>query len=171
MKKLILFILALTISISALAIPDFEGIDWGNTKEEVTKVLKNSKKYPSINPDTEVLILNISNQGVKNYKLFFKKNHLFKIRVSFDKEKIGKDEMKIIYKKLVLNLGNPVKTMPINEKITSSTIKGNYIQFSPDSKTNVYYVGVDTINKTGDMTDSNLYLEYLPASKDYAFEM
>lgn len=171
MKKLIIFILTLAISIAAFAIPNFDGINWGDTKESTSVILKNPQKYPSINPDIEILTSNTDNESVESYRFYFKNNKLFKIRVFFDKNTVGKDEMRKIYKKLVNSFGNPIEQMPINEKISSLTIRGNYIKFSPDLRTDIFFIGIDTLNKNGKMTDSNLYLDYLPASKNYKFEI
>ena len=82
------------------------------------------------------------------------------IRVVFDNETVGRDELKQIYDKLNSTLGASISNRRFEEKNKDYKLTGNYIKFIPDVATTVYYIGIDTIDKDGTMVESSLYLDY-----------
>lgn len=166
MKKIFLLILMTILSFSTFAIVDFNGLNWGDSKNAILPLFKDVKEEPSLKPNTEVLVARGNNENISNYKFYFKNNQLYKIRVCFNKETVGTNEIKGIFKKMTKNFGTPVSKAPINKKVSSYTLRGNYLKFIPDLSTDVYYIGVDTVNDLGKMTDSNLYLDYVASNQE-----
>ena len=160
MKKFLLLILTLVISISAFAIVDFKGVEWGNSKNAVAPMFNNIKPEPSADKNIQIYSASAKDENVKNYKLYFKNDHLYMIRVVFDNETVGRDELKQIYDKLNSTLGASISNRRFEEKNKDYKLTGNYIKFIPDAATTVYYIGIDTIDKDGTMVESNLYLDY-----------
>jgi len=108
-------------------------------------------------------------ENIKKYEFYLQNNALNKIRVVFDKESIGKRELQQIYNQLTTTIGVPVLKLPIYKEIDNLTLKGNTLKFVPDTQTLIYFTGIDTINELGKMTDSNLYLDYIPSQNEYIF--
>ena len=108
-------------------------------------------------------------ENIKKYEFYLQNNALNKIRVVFDKESIGKRELQQIYNQLTTTIGVPVLKFPIYKEIDNLTLKGNTLKFVPDTQTLIYFTGIDTINELGKMTDSNLYLDYIPSQNEYIF--
>lgn len=164
MKNIILgFLLLYSCS---FAIVDFEGIEWGDTKNDLTLIFPKLNNETSLNQNITILSAPEPKEGVKEYKFFFRDNSLYKIRVVFDKESTGRKEIQDIYQQLLKNVGSPVSKVPIDKKVDNLTLKGNSLKFIPDLSTNIYFNGVDTINEFGKMIDSNLYLEYINSNID-----
>ena len=161
MKKIIL--LFLTIYTFSFSIRDFNGINWGDSKENLSILFSNLKKEPSINENVNIFSVKNPKENIKKYEFYLQNNALNKIRVVFDKESIGKRELQQIYNQLTTTIGVPVLKLPIYKEIDNLTLKGNTLKFVPDTQTLIYFTGIDTINELGKMTDSNLYLDYIPS--------
>lgn len=165
MKKILL--LFFTIFSFSFSIVDFEGINWGDSKKNLELIFPKLQKEPSLNENIEILYIKEPKDFVEKYQFFLKNNSLFKIRVVFDKESVGKREIQDIYNTLLKNIGSPVLKTPINKKVDNLTLRGNSLKFIPDSTTNVYFNGIDTVDSLEKMIDSNLYLEYVDSSVEY----
>ncbi len=159
-KKFLMLLFILTLSFSAFAIVDFKGVDWGKSKNAVAPMFNNITSEPSIDKDITVYSASAKDENIKNYKLYFNKDRLYMIRVIFNNETVGRDQLKEIYDKLTSSLGASVSNRRIEKKVDNYKLRGNYIKFIPEAMTTVYYIGVDTIDDKGDMIDSNLYLDY-----------
>ena len=90
MKKIIL--LFLTIYTFSFSIRDFNGINWGDSKENLSILFSNLKKEPSINENVNIFSVKNPKENIKKYEFYLQNNALNKIRVVFDKESIGKRE-------------------------------------------------------------------------------
>ena len=91
MKKIIL--LFLTIYTFSFSIRDFNGINWGDSKENLSILFSNLKKEPSINENVNIFSVKNPKENIKKYEFYLQNNALNKIRVVFDKESIGKREL------------------------------------------------------------------------------
>ncbi|WP_294705525.1 hypothetical protein [uncultured Fusobacterium sp.] len=168
MKKIfLLFILIYNFSFS---IVDFQGINWGDNEKNLQLIFPKVIKEPSLNENITILAVPSPKDFVSKYQFFLKDNALYKIRVNFDKESVGKRELQDIYEQLLKNIGSPISKVPINKKIETLTLKGNSLKFIPDISTTVYFNGVDTINEYEKMIDSNLYLEYVDSTIEYEID-
>ena len=167
MKKIIL--LFLTIYTFSFSIRDFNGINWGDSKENLSILFSNLKKEPSINENVNIFSVKNPKENIKKYEFYLQNNALNKIRVVFNKESIGKRELQQISNQLTTTIGVPVLKLPIYKEIDNLTLKGNTLKFVPDTQTLIYFTGIDTINELGKMTDSNLYLDYIPSQNEYIF--
>lgn len=167
MKKIILFFL--TIYTLSFSIRDFNGINWGDSKDNLAILFPNLKKEPSINENINVLSVENPKENIKKYEFYLQNNTLNKIRVVFDKESIGKRELQQIYSQLTTTIGSPVLRLPIYKKIDNLILRGNTLKFVPDSQTLIYFTGVDTVTELGKMIDSNLYIDYIPSQTEYVF--
>ncbi len=165
MKKILL--LFFTIFSFSFSIVDFEGINWGDSKKNLELIFPKLEKEPSLNENIEILYIKEPKDFVEKYQFFLKNNSLFKIRVVFDKESVGKSQLQDIYSELLKNIGSPISKSPINEKVDDLTLRGNSLKFIPDLTTTLYFNGVDTIDKFDRMIDSNLYLEYIDSNIDF----
>lgn len=164
MKKIIfLFAIIFTTSFS---IVNFEGINWGDNKNDLSLIFANLIIEPSLNEDIEILSVSAPKEDVASYKFFLKDDSLYKIRVSFDKETVDKKQLQNIYTTLLKTIGSPTSKVPIEKKVDNLLLRGNSLKFIPDLSTNIYFNGVDTINEFGKMIDSNLYLEYVDSSTE-----
>ena len=161
MKKIILLFFTLILSFSSFAIVDFNGVNWNKPKASIVPLFPDLQEEPSIDPNIKIFSATASDKNISNYKFYFNNDKLYMIRVIFNKGKVKREQMKEIYSKLTSTLGKPLPTKIINKKIGNYTLRGNYIKFIPDGTTAVYYIGVDTIDNTGNMIDSNLYLDYV----------
>ena len=168
MKKIIL--LFLTIYTFSFSIRDFNGINWGDSKENLSILFSNLKKEPSINENMSIFSVENPKENIKKYEFYLQDNALNKIRVVFDKESIGKRELQQIYNQLTTTIGVPVLKLPIYKEIDNLTLKGNTLKFVPDISTNIYFNGIDTIDSFDKMIDSNLYLEYVNSTIEYEVE-
>lgn len=165
MKKL--FALFLIISSYSFSIVDFQGINWGDNKKDLQIIFPKLSKEPSFNENIEILSVNNPKELVSKYQFFLKNDSLYKIRVNFDKESVGRNEIQDIYNTLLKNIGSPILKTPINKKIDDLTLRGNSLKFVPDISTNIYFNGIDTIDSFDKMIDSNLYLEYVDSTGEY----
>lgn len=164
MKKI--FILFFTLCTLSFAIADFEGINWGDSKSDLNIIFNSLEKEPALEENVEIFSVNTPKDFVAKYQFFLKNNSLYKIRVVFDKENVGKSQIQDIYSRLLKDIGSPISKVPINKKIDDLTIQGNSLKFIPNLSTNLYLNGVDTIDEYGKMIDSNLYLEYVDSNID-----
>ena len=164
MKKIIL--LFFTIFTFSFGIVNFEGINWGDSKENIQLIFSKTYSEPAFEKNIEIISINSPKELVSKYQFFLKNNSLYKIRVLFDKESVGKKEIQNIYSKLLKDIGSPISKAPIDKKISDLILKGNSLKFIPNLSTNIYFNGVDTINEYGKMIDSNLYLEYIDSNID-----
>lgn len=164
MKKIILFFF--TIFTFSFAIVDFEGINWGDNKKNLELIFPKLQKETSLNENIQILSVNEPRDFVEKYQFFLKDNSLFKIRVVFDKESVGKTQLQDIYSRLLKDIGSPISKTPITKKVDNLTLRGNSLKFIPDLSTTIYFNGVDTVDEFDRMIDSNLYLEYIDSTKD-----
>lgn len=162
MKKI--FLLFLIICNFSFGIVDFEGINWQDNKQNLELIFPNLQKEPTLEKSIEILSVSAPRDYVAKYQFFLKNNSLFKIRVLFDKETVGKKQIQDIYSRLLNDIGSPISKVPINKKVDDLTLTGNSLKFIPDLSTTLYFNGVDTINEYGKMIDSNLYLEYIDST-------
>lgn len=162
MKKI--FLLFLIICDFSFGIVDFEGINWQDNKQNLELIFPNLQKEPALEKSIEILSVSSPRDYVAKYQFFLKNNSLFKIRVLFDKETVGKKQIQDIYSRLLNDIGSPISKVPINKKVDDLTLTGNSLKFIPDLSTTLYFNGVDTINEYGKMIDSNLYLEYIDST-------
>lgn len=160
MKKIITLILTFILSISALAIVDFQGVNWRDEKSAIEPMFKNLKEEPSFKASTQIFSVPAIDPHIKDYKFYFKDKQLYMIRITFNNQVVGREQIKTVYKKLTRTLGNPIARKQIDKKVDSLKLQGNYIKFAPDIDTAVYYIGLDTIDTDNNMIDSNLYLDY-----------
>lgn len=165
MKKLIL--LFFTVYALTFSIKDFNGINWGDSKENLTILFSNLKKEPSINGNINIFSVESPKENIKKYEFYLENNSLNKIRVVFDNETIGKKELQQIYQQLIDDIGAPTLKLPIYKEVDDLILKGNTLKFIPDTQTLIYFTGIDTINNLGKMIDSNLYLDYIPSQVEY----
>lgn len=165
MKKIIL--LFLIIFNFSFGIIDFQGINWGDSKKNLELIFPNLQKEPSLNETIEILSVSEPKDFIEKYQFFFNNNSLFKIRVVFDKESVGRSQLQDIYSRLLKDIGSPVSKTPISQKVDNLTLRGNSLKFIPDISTTIYFNGVDTIDKFNKMIDSNLYLEYIDSTKEH----
>lgn len=171
MKKILFLFLIVICSLPAFSIIDFEGINWKDSKSSIIPLFKNVQEEPSFSSGKEVLIASGDNENIQNYKFYFNDNQLYKIRVCFNKEKVKSNEIKGIYKKITKDFGPSLAKNTINKKIDSYTLRGNYLKFIPNLDTDIYYIGVDTLDENGNMIDSNLYLDYVDSRQKNNFEI
>ena len=159
MKKLIFLFLCLYNL--AFGIIDFPDINWGDNKSRLELIFPKLEKEISIDPSVEVFSFPKPNEGISKYSFYFVNDQLFKVEILFNKDVVGRDEVKQIYLDTVKKMGKNVDTKPINEKYGDITLTGNSMKFVPDIYTFVFLKGVDTLDKDKNMIDSQLILEYV----------
>lgn len=159
MKKLVFLFLCLYNL--AFGIVDFPDINWGDNKSKLEFIFPKLEKEVSIDPAVEVFSFPKPNDGISKYSFYFINDQLFKVEVLFNKDIVGRDEVKQIYLDTVKKMGKNVDTKPINEKYGDITLSGNSMKFVPDIYTFVFLKGVDTLDKNKNMIDSQLILEYV----------
>ena len=142
MKKIIFLFLCLYSL--AFGIVDFNEVNWGDSKSNLDLIFPKLKEEPSLYPDMKIYTFEKPNDNVSKYTFYFTNGRLFKIEVLFNKETVGRNEIKQIYDDLVQKMGKPISNI----------------------STSVYYKGVDTIDELGKMIDSNLIIEYVDATKE-----
>lgn len=170
-KKILCLLLICISSLPAFSIINFEGLNWKDNKNSIIPLFKNVQEEPSFLSEDEILVANGDNENIQSYKFYFNNNQLYKIRVCFNKEKVKSNEIKGIYKKITKDFGPSLAKNTINKKVDSYTLRGNYLKFIPSLDTDIYYIGVDTIDENGNMIDSNLYLDYVDSSQKNNFEI
>lgn len=163
MKKLIL-VFMLIISSLAFGIVDFPDINWKDSKSKLELVFPTLEKEISIDPNVQIYSFPKPNNGISKYSFHFINDQLFKIEVLFNKEVVGRNEVKQIYLDTVKKMGKNISTNPINEKYGDLTLTGNSMKFVPDIYTFVFLKGVDTLDKDKNMIDSQLILEYIDST-------
>ncbi len=163
-KIILLFFIAYTLTFS---IKDFNGINWGDSKENLSIIFSNLKKESSLNENIDIFSIENPKENVKKYEFYLQNDSLNKIRIVFDKKTIGKKELQQIYQQLISDTGAPTLKLPIYKEIDNLILKGNTLKFIPDTQTLIYFTGIDTINEFGKMVDSNLYLDYIPSQSQY----
>ena len=151
MKKLVFLFLCLYNL--AFGIVDFPDINWGDSKSRLELIFPKLEKEVSIVPKP--------NDGISKYSFYLLNNQLFKVEILFNKDVVGRDEVKQIYLDTVKKMGKNVDIKPINEKYGDLTLSGNSMKFVPDIYTFVFLKGVDTLDKDKNMIDSQLILEYV----------
>ena len=167
MKKA--FLLFLIIYISSFSIKDFNGINWGDTGNDLSIIFPKIEKEPTLDENTTILSVEDPKENIEKYQFYLVNDSLTKIRVVFDKEKIGTRQLQNLYQRLLKDIGSPVLKFPISKDVDNFHLKGNTIKFIPDSETIIYFTGLDSIDELGKMFDSNLYLDYIPAQSNYDF--
>lgn len=164
MKKIIFLFLCLYSL--AFGIVDFNEVNWGDSKSSLDLIFPKLKEEPSLYPDMKIYAFEKPNDNVSKYTFYFSNGRLFKIEVLFNKETVGRNEIKQIYGDLVQKMGKPISKNPIDQKFNGLTLRGNSLKFVPNISTSVYYKGIDTIDEVGKMIDSNLIIEYVDATKE-----
>lgn len=167
MKKIFLFFLV--VYISTFSIKDFNGINWGDSSSDLNLIFPKMTKEPTLDENTVILSVREPREDVKEYQFYLTNDSLNKIRVVFDKDRIGSSELQDIYQKLIKEVGSPVLKLPISKDIDNLHLKGNSLKFVPDTETVIYFTGIDSIDEFGKMFDSNLYLDYIPSQSKYEF--
>ena len=162
MKKLIFLFLCLY-NLS-FGIVDFADINWGDSKAKLDLVFPKLQEETAIYPGEKIYSFPNPNNGISKYSFHLLEDRLFKVRIVFNKEAVGKSEVKQIYADTVAKMGKNISTTPINEEYGDLKLTGNSMKFIPDIYTFVYLKGVDTIDKDGMMIDSELMLEYVDSA-------
>ena len=167
MKKIIL--LFLSIYTLTFSIKDFNGINWGDTQNDLSILFSNLIKEPTVDENITIFSVENPKEDIKKYQFYLTNDSLNKIRIVFDKETIGSTQLQQIYQQLLSDIGSPVLKLPISRKIGDFSLRGNTLKFIPDSETVIYFTGLDSIDEFGKMFDSNLYLDYIPSQIEYDF--
>ena len=95
MKKLIFLFLCLYNL--AFGIVDFPDINWGDNKSRLELIFPKLEKEISIDPSVEVFSFPKPNEGISKYSFYFVNDQLFKVEILFNKDVVGRDEVKQIY--------------------------------------------------------------------------
>ena len=164
MKKIIFLFLCLYNL--TFGIVDFNEVNWGDSKTNLDLIFPKLKEEPSLYADMKIYSFEKPNDLVSKYTFYFTNEKLFKIEVLFDKETVGRNEIKEIYDNLVKKMGKPISKNPIDQNFNGINLRGNSLKFVPNISTSVYYKGIDTVNDLGKMIVSNLVIEYVDATKE-----
>lgn len=104
MKKIIFLFLCLYSL--AFGIVDFNEVNWGDSKSSLDLIFPKLKEEPSLYPDMKIYAFEKPNANVSKYTFYLTNGRLFKIEVLFNKETVGRNEIKQIYDDLVQKMGN-----------------------------------------------------------------
>ncbi len=155
-----ILILFLCMYISTFSIVNFESLKWNDKVFDIILSYPSIQKQESFSEGIEIYKLDNPVPNVANYKFYLESGRLYRIDVTFDNEKVDRNQVRKIYDTLVKDMGEPVAKDKIDEKLINTSLRGNSVTFSPDDKTVIYFKGIDTLDKKGNMIKSNLIVEY-----------
>ena len=159
MKKIIvLFLCMYTFSFSVV---DFETLRWSDKIFDIMLAYPGVHEEDSFQNGIEVYVLDNPEINVDSYKFYLVDGSLYKIDIIFDPEQVDTTvKIRDIYNNITSKFGDPIAKQPISQDLITTKLSGNSQTFKPDNETIIFFKGVDTLTKEGDMISSTLLLEY-----------
>ncbi len=143
------------------SIVDFKKLNWNDKVFDIMFAYPGVHEEKSFQEGVEVYVLDNPRDSVASYKFHLIDGNLYKIEIIFDNEKVDTtSKIRDIYDTLVSKMGEPLYREPINRDLLTTKLTGNSQVFRPDRETMVFFKGIDTLDKDGNMIDSKLLIEY-----------
>lgn len=143
------------------SIVDFKKLNWNDKVFDIMFAYPGVHEEKSFQEGVEVYVLDNPRDSVASYKFHLIDGSLYKIEIIFDNEKVDTtSKIKDIYDTLVSKMGEPLYREPINRDLLTTKLTGNSQVFRPDRETMVFFKGIDTLDKDGNMIESKLLIEY-----------
>ncbi len=142
------------------SIVDFENLRWNDKVFDIMLAYPGVHEEKSFQEGVEIYVLDNPRDYVASYNFYLIDGSLYKIEIIFDNERVGRSEVRDIYDTLVSKMGDPIAKEPINRNLVTTKQTGNSQVFRPDRESMVFFKGIDTLDKDGNMIETKLLIEY-----------